>query len=120
VLRRLLLISNAHSDILSGVRFYIIMRISFMRKLGIALLSLTLAAFSGAAFAGDAAAGEEKATLCLDCHFSDDFPNLSAEAIETMIRAARAGEVKHSEEINELAEEDIADVAAYFAHEGSK
>lgn len=91
-----------------------------MKKLAIALLSLPLAAFSGAALAGDAAAGEEKAALCMDCHFADDFPNLSVEEIEGMIRAARAGEVKHGEEINELAEEDIADVAAYFAHEGSK
>lgn len=90
-----------------------------MKILGIALLSLTLAAFSGATFAGDATAGEAKATLCLDCHFSDDFPNLSAEEIETMIRAGRAGEFEHGKEINELAEEDIADVAAYFAHEGS-
>jgi cytochrome c553 len=91
-----------------------------MKKLAIALLSLPLAVFSGAALAGDAAAGEAKAALCMDCHYADDFPNLSAEEIEAMIRAARAGEVKHGEEINELAEEDIADVAAYFAHEGSK
>lgn len=91
-----------------------------MKKLAIALFSLPLAVFSGAALAGDAAAGEEKAALCMDCHYADDFPDLSAEEIEAMIRAARAGEVKHGEEISELAEEDIADVAAYFAHEGSK
>lgn len=91
-----------------------------MKKLTPALLALSLVAFSGAAQAGDAAAGEAKAALCLDCHYADDFPNVSAEEIEAMIRAARAGEVKHGEEINELAEADIADVAAYFAHEGSK
>lgn len=91
-----------------------------MRKLTVALLALPLAAFSGAVLAGDAAAGEAKAALCMDCHYADDFPNLAAEEIEAMIRAARAGEVKHGEEINELAEEDVADVAAYFAHEGSK
>jgi len=91
-----------------------------MRKLALAVLSLPLVAFSGAALAGDAAAGEEKAALCMDCHYADDFPNLSAEEIEAMIRAALAGEVKHDEEIEALAEEDIADVAAYFAREGAK
>lgn len=91
-----------------------------MNKFAIALLSLPLAAISGNALAGDAAAGEAKAALCLDCHYADDFKGVSAEEIEAMIRAAQAGEVKHGEEIKGLAEEDIADVAAYFAHEGAK
>jgi cytochrome c553 len=90
-----------------------------MNKLAIALISLSLAGFSAGALAGDAAAGEAKADACLDCHEpAEDFKGKSAEEIEAMIRAARAGEVKHKPVINELAEEDIADVAAWFAQEG--
>jgi len=92
-----------------------------MNKFAIALVTLPLVAFSGAAVAGDAAAGQAKADICLDCHEpADDFAGLGAAEIEAMIRAAIAGEVKHSAEIKDLAEEDIADVAAWFAHEGGQ
>ena len=90
-----------------------------MKKLAIALLSLPLVALSGAALAGDAAAGAEKASVCLDCHMNDDFSGLSAEDIAAKITAARAGE-DHDPVIKDLAEGDIADVAAWFAHEGAK
>jgi cytochrome c553 len=91
-----------------------------MKKLTIALLSLPLVAFSGAALAADHGAGKAKAEQCLDCHFEDDFAGQSAAEIEALIRAAIAGEVKHDAEIKDLAEEDIADVAAWFAHEGAQ
>lgn len=90
-----------------------------MKKLAIALLSLPLVAVSGSAMAGDAEAGAEKATICLDCHMADDFSGLGAAEIEALIVAARGGE-DHPPEIGELAAEDIADVAAYFAHEAGK
>ena len=90
-----------------------------MKKLAIALLSLPLFAVSGAALAGDAAAGAEKAAPCLDCHMNDDFKGVSAEEIEGLIKEARAGD-DHDPVIGDLAEEDIADVAAWFAHEGAK
>lgn len=90
-----------------------------MKKLAIALISLPLFALSGTALAADAAAGAEKASMCLDCHMNDDFKGLSAAEIEGMIKSARAGE-DHDPSINDLAEEDIADVAAWFAHEGAK
>lgn len=92
-----------------------------MNKFAIALLALPLAALSGAALAGDAAAGEAKAEVCLDCHApEDDFEGVDAAEIEKLIKAARAGEFDHGPEVTELAEEDIADVAAYFAAEGAK
>lgn len=92
-----------------------------MNKLATALISFSLLAFSGAALAGDAAAGEAKADVCLDCHEpSEDFQGMSAADVEARIRAARAGEFKHAAEVKDLAEEDIADVAAWFAHEGAK
>ena len=92
-----------------------------MKKYAIALVALPLVAFSGSAMAGDAAAGQAKADMCLDCHEpAEDFAGLGAAEIEAMIRAAIAGEVKHAAEIKDLAEEDIADVAAWFAHEGGQ
>lgn len=91
-----------------------------MKKLAIALLSLPLATLGGAALAGDPAAGEAKAGMCLDCHFSDDFAGQGAAEIEALIRKALAGEIKHAAEIKNLAEGDIADVAAWFAQEGGQ
>jgi cytochrome c553 len=92
-----------------------------MNKLMIALLSLPLVAFGGAALAGDPAAGEAKADACLECHEPDYFAGEDAAAIEALIREVRAGEIEHKEDApRDLAEEDIADVAAYFAHEGAK
>jgi cytochrome c553 len=92
-----------------------------MNKFAIAVISLPLVVFSGAAMAGDHAAGEAKADVCLDCHEpADDFEGMSAAEIEARIRAARAGEFKHAAEIKDLAEADIKDVAAWFAHEGAK
>lgn len=90
-------------------------------KLAAALLSLPLLGLSGAALAGDAAAGKAKAEVCLECHEEDYFAGLSAAEIEALIREGRAGEFEHkADEIRDLVEEDIADVAAWFAHEGAK
>jgi cytochrome c553 len=92
-----------------------------MNRLKIALLSLPLVAFGSAALAGDPAAGEAKADACLECHEPDYFAGEDAAAIEALIREVRAGEIEHKEDApRDLAEEDIADVAAYFAHEGAK
>jgi cytochrome c553 len=91
-----------------------------MRKLALSLLSLSLVAFSGAAMADGHAAGAEKAEMCLDCHMEDDFAGKSAEEIAGMIREARTPDFGHSDEIQDLAEEDIDVVAAWFAAEGAK
>lgn len=92
-----------------------------MNKLAIALVSLPLVAFGGTALAGDPAAGEAKADACLECHETDYFTGLDAAEIEALIREGRAGKFEHkADEIRDLPEEDIADVAAYFAHEGAK
>jgi cytochrome c553 len=96
-----------------------------MNKLAIALISLPLVAFSGAALAGDAAAGKAKADACLDCHEpAEDFAGQAAAQIEARIREVKGGAPvngkKHAAEINDLAEEDIADVAAWFAKEGAQ
>lgn len=92
-----------------------------MKKLAIALFSMPLIAFSGAALADGHGAGADKADICLDCHMPDDFAGASADEIEAKIRAVIAGDVSHPIEVEEdLAEEDIAPVAAWFAHEGAQ
>lgn len=92
-----------------------------MNKLAVVLASLPLAAFCGAALAGDPAAGEAKADACLECHEPDYFAGEDAAAIAALIGEVRAGEIKHKDDApRDLPEDDIADVAAYFAHEGAK
>jgi len=92
-----------------------------MNKISLTLLSLSLAAVSGAALAADPAAGEAKAEACLDCHMPDDFSGLSAAEIEAAIRAILSDPASHPEDISGvLAEEDVPDVAAWFAHEGAE
>lgn len=90
-------------------------------RLALAIAFCSLLAFSGTALASDVVAGKAKADACLDCHEADYFAGSDAAEIAALIRAGRAGEFKHKDDaIRELAEEDIADVAAYFAHEGGQ
>jgi len=92
-----------------------------MNKISLTLLSLTLAAASGTALAADPAAGEAKAEACLDCHMAEDFSGLSAAEIEAAINGILAGEAAHPADISEeLAAEDVPDVAAWFAHEAAE
>lgn len=91
-----------------------------MRKLALVLTSLSMAAFSGVAMADGHAAVADKVTVCLDCHMEDDFAGKSADEIAGMIREARTPDFGHPEEIMDLAEEDIAAAAAWFAAEGAK
>jgi cytochrome c553 len=96
------------------------MTMSAISRLAIAV-SVSLLVSSGAALAGDVEAGKTKADACLECHEEDYFAGLDAAEIAALIRSGRAGEFKHKDDaIRELPEEDIADVAAYFAHEGAK
>jgi len=92
-----------------------------MNKAAVALVAIPLAAMAGAALAGDPAAGEAKADACLECHEPDYFAGDDAAVIEELIHEVRAGEIKHKDDApRDLPEDDIADVAAYFAHEGAK
>lgn len=91
-----------------------------MKKLTIGLLGLPLALFAGASLAGEEE-GAAKAEICLDCHDpAADFEGMSAEEIETAIKAALAGEVKHPPGLEEVEECDAAAIAAYFAAEAAK
>lgn len=97
----------------------------------IPILALTGLALSGLApgpaQAGDARAGRQKLTTCQGCHGLDglsknpEAPNLAGQVESYLTRsleAYRSGERKN-ESMNivakDLSDEDIADVAAYYA-----
>ncbi len=84
-----------------------------MKKLTIALLAVPLVAFSGAALAGDAAAGKAKAESCMDCHAGEDFEGMTLEEIIEANKAVLSGAQRHPPGL-EMAEDDVADISAYF------
>ena len=97
-------------------------------KIRLAACALLLAA-SPLAFAasGDASAGKKKSTPCQACHGAEgvspspDFPNLAgqyADYMETALRHYKAGKRKNpimAEQVKNLSDKDIMDLAAYFA-----
>jgi cytochrome c553 len=96
------------------------------RRLGVALLILAAAAGPAAA-AGDAKAGRQKALQCQACHGLDgqaklpDAPNLAgqndiylAKALKDYRSGARRNPMM-SVVAGKLADQDIADLAAYYA-----
>ena len=96
--------------------------------IALAAFGAILAAFGLAgAEAGDARAGRQKLTTCQGCHGLDglsknpESPNLAGQIESYLVRslaAYKSGERKN-ESMNivakELSDEDIADVAAYYA-----
>ena len=94
----------------------------------LALTGLALSGIaSGHAHAGDARAGRQKLTTCQGCHGLDglsknpEAPNLAGQLESYLVRslaAYKTGE-RRNESMNivakDLSDEDIADVAAYYA-----
>ncbi|MCG7516671.1 MULTISPECIES: c-type cytochrome [Vibrio] len=94
-----------------------------------AMVALTM--LSGQALAaGDAAAGQAKAAVCAACHGADGiavipgYPNLKGQNeqyIESSIKAYKAGQRTGGlapvmqAQANLLSDEDIANLAAYYA-----
>ncbi|EKM13049.1 cytochrome c554 [Vibrio harveyi] len=94
-----------------------------------AMVALTM--LSGQALAaGDAAAGQAKAAVCAACHGADgiavipSYPNLKGQNeqyIESSIKAYKAGQRTGGlapvmqAQANLLSDEDIANLAAYYA-----
>ncbi|HEX7029025.1 MAG TPA: cytochrome c [Gammaproteobacteria bacterium] len=96
--------------------------------LGLALAGLLFAPAASAA--GDAEAGRDKAETCLGCHgipnYANMYPNYSvpklggqhADYIVAALQAYRSGARQHptmSAQAESLSDQDIQDIAAYFA-----
>ena len=89
--------------------------------------TLTLVLTISPVFAGDAAAGKEKSQACVACHGEDGnspdaaYPRLAgqyASYLEEALRDYRSGERENvimKGFAEPLSDEDIADLAAYFA-----
>lgn len=104
-----------------------------MKKLLLAFALLSLAFAAPLYAGGDAARGAELAVECADCHGEDgmgdeDNPKLAgldeAYHIE-QLKAFKTGERTDEEEmmimyVEELSEQDMADLAAYYASLGSE
>lgn len=81
-----------------------------LRTLAIAAASLASAA---AGAAGDPDAGRQKAETCLMCHTPASFAGQDESAIEARIKAVAAPDQPHPP--FDLSDQDIADVAAFYA-----
>ena len=97
-------------------------------KIRLAACVLLLAASPLAlAASGDASVGKKKATPCTACHGAEgvspspDFPNLAgqyADYLETALRHYKNGKRKNpimSEQVKNLSNKDIMDLAAYYS-----
>ncbi|WLG95863.1 cytochrome c4 [Pseudomonas sp. Z1-14] len=97
-----------------------------MNKLIVSLL-LTLGISGVAHAAGDAAAGQAKAAVCGACHGPDgnsmapNFPKLAGQGERYLVKQLK--EIKDGKRVvlemtgllNNLSDQDLADIAAYFA-----
>ena len=96
-------------------------------KRALVLVALTLISSTDAAAAGNIAAGRQKATACQTCHGLDglskmpDAPNIAGDPEDYLVRQLtgfKKGERKNemmSIVVQPLSEQDIADLAAYYA-----
>jgi len=93
----------------------------------IALAGLALTCLTTAALAADAAAGRQKAKKCQTCHGIDGIakipiaPHIAGESqiyLATQLKAFRSGKREHemmSVVAKKLSDEDISDLAAWYA-----
>lgn len=109
-----------------------------MKKVVSVALALTVSALSSMAMAqdikGDANAGEKKIAMCIGCHgivgYQASFPEVykvpkisgqNEKYIASVLNAYKKGERKHPTMrgiADSLSDQDIADVAAYYANHG--
>jgi cytochrome c553 len=98
--------------------------------LKIMLVALAVSAGSQASAAGDAARGKELSYTCLGCHGIENYKNVyptysvpelggqHASYIAAALKEYRSGERSHAtmhEQAQSLSDQDIEDIAAYFA-----
>ena len=96
----------------------------FIRKLLVVLMFVLMMGAPSVQAGGDAARGMELAVECFDCHGDggigdDDFPRLAGleeELHGKLLKGFKADEESEMREVAaDLSEQDIADLAAYFA-----
>lgn len=98
-----------------------------MNKLNFAVIMLAAAFSLPAMAAGDAAAGEKKAAVCAACHGQDgnspggDFPSLAGQGEKYLVKqladyksGARKNGIMQGQAAG-LSEQDMADLAAFYA-----
>lgn len=86
-----------------------------MKNNGTTLVTLILLAFPGVSLAGDADTGKVTAQPCLECHYADDFVGESEDDIQSLIQGTVAEDSEHEGDNASLSEDEIADIAAFFA-----
>jgi mono/diheme cytochrome c family protein len=87
-----------------------------MRAMKGILVFLPLAFWGMSAMAGDVEAGKAVFEAnCADCHDADDFAGESADDIVAMIKSVTGGQVEHKGDASSLSDEDIANIAAFWA-----
>lgn len=99
-------------------------------RLATTLAGALLLAAAAATQAGDPQVGRDKAATCMGCHGVPSYMNVypsyhvpklggqHAEYLEAALKAYRDGARKHATmraQAADLSDEDIADIAAYFA-----
>lgn len=88
-----------------------------MKKFWIAMAAPLMFLGSAAWAGGDVDAGKAafESNGCADCHYEDDFAGVAKADIKGMLKAVAAGEVEHDADLSGLSDEDVANLAAYFA-----
>jgi cytochrome c553 len=96
-----------------------------LTKFMIAMMFILMLAASGVQAGGDAASGAELASDCADCHGDDGKGDEDVPAIAGMDAAAHAKkladfqsgavESEMTDYVEGLSEQDMADIAAYYA-----
>ena len=84
------------------------------------LAAVAMPVLSSASFAADLDAGKAAADRqCLECHEAADWQGEDAASLESLIRDIVAGKIKHKRTL-QLADNDIRNIAAYWASGGKK
>ena len=87
-----------------------------MKRIRMAMVTALMFAGATAYAGGDMAAG--KGTFeagCADCHYEGDFAGESMDDIKALIKGVVSGEVDHKGDLSGLSDEEVANLAAYFA-----
>jgi cytochrome c553 len=98
-----------------------------MIRMALALALVSAISLNGAALAGDAKAGRQKALQCQACHGLDGLakipgaPHIAGQVEEYLVKSLtdyKTGSRKHemmTVVMQNIGQQDIADLAAYFA-----